>query len=425
MAQPKKKHTSRPQPAQDRRRRPTGHGAPVDCPVARSCGGCALIGTPYAEQLRFKRETIRRTLGKERTLRQVPVARCIPSPLRTGYRSRAKLATVVQGKRVQIGLYQRHTNRIIDAAPCIIHRPAIQTALEPIRAWLGAHGLSQPQGPIKHLDLRESADGRLVLTLVSIAHPRRLGMLPVDELQDRLEGRLDALGINHSPQKTSYVFGDHTTFARGPEFFQAPLPPGRTESPSLNVPNLGFFQINASQIPGITREMWTFLSEVEPRVVADLFCGVGTWGLLLAAGPEGRGIGRVLGIEEVESAIDCAKMNAQQLGLADRSAFRAGRVEQVFPRLARKEPVDAVIINPGRPGCRGEVLGTLLRSGARRAVYLSCNPYTLARDLTVLRRGGMRATQVIPVDMMPQTDQVEAMALLEAKKPKEPKEPSA
>ncbi len=419
MAHHDKKRTSRPQPAQDRRRRPTRRRAPENCPVARSCGGCALIGTPYAEQLRFKTETLRRTLGRESALRQVPVARCIPSPMRTGYRSRAKLATVEQGKRVQIGLYQRRTNRVIDAAPCLIHRPAIQTALDPIRAWLGEHGLAQPRGPLKHLDLRETLDGRLLLTLVSTASPRRLGTLPLDELQDRLDGRLDGLGINHSPQKTSYVFGEHTTFARGPEFFDAPLPPGRDKSPSLRVPNLGFFQINVSQIPGITREMWSFLREVEPRVLADLFCGVGTWGLLLASS-QGAGIERLLGIEEVESAIDCAKANARQLGLSDRTAFRAGRVEQMFPRLARKEPVDAVILNPGRPGCRGEVLGTLLRSGARRAVYLSCNPYTLARDLIVLRRGGMRATQVIPVDMMPQTDQVEAMALLEAKKPRPP-----
>jgi tRNA/tmRNA/rRNA uracil-C5-methylase (TrmA/RlmC/RlmD family) len=79
--------------------------------------------------------------------------------------------------------------------------------------------------------------------------------------------------------------------------------------------------------------------------------------------------------------------------------------------IARIAPV-GVIVNPGRPGCRRAVLEALAPLRARRIAYLSCEPHTLARDLAILVRAGWSVRRIVPIDMMPHTDQVEALALL-------------
>ncbi len=71
-----------------------------------------------------------------------------------------------------------------------------------------------------------------------------------------------------------------------------------------------------------------------------------------------------------------------------------------------------MVRNPSRSGAPRAVLETLATSPARRIAYLSCDPKTLCRDLDFLVASGFRTVSVQPIDMMPQTRQVEAIALL-------------
>jgi 23S rRNA (uracil1939-C5)-methyltransferase len=71
----------------------------------------------------------------------------------------------------------------------------------------------------------------------------------------------------------------------------------------------------------------------------------------------------------------------------------------------------AVLLDPPREGARG--VGPALRDlGVPRAVYVSCDPATLARDLKACREVGYRVEAVEAVDMFPQTHHVEGLALL-------------
>lgn len=354
---------------------------------------------------------LRKALGTERALRGVEIAETMASPQQLGYRNRAKLAVEAAGRHVRIGLYQRNSARIVDAAPCQIHRPSVQAAIEPLRRWLAAHELAAPAGPVKYLDLRETRGGALHLTLVTNEPPEELEW-PVDDLTDRLQDRLVGVCGNHQPEETSYVLGPDTVRLAGKDRFSAPapdLPPGVS---ALQVPAGGFFQVNALQVAPIARRLLAHFAPAPPGVMLDLYCGVGTWGLLVAddAGP--GTVTQLLGIEEDPRAVESAVVNAHAAGLRHRTRFRAGRVERRLPRLVARQQPTRVMINPGRPGCRPATLQILVEHPAPRLVYLSCNPTTLARDLAVLVKGGFAVQRVIPVDMMPQTDQVEALALV-------------
>ena len=86
-------------------------------------------------------------------------------------------------------------------------------------------------------------------------------------------------------------------------------------------------------------------------------------------------------------------------------------VERALKQLAAAR-AEHVVMNPSRPGVRRKVLEALVASPARKIAYLSCEPATLCRDLDFLVAGGFRLVSVQPLDMMPQTRQVEALALL-------------
>jgi 23S rRNA (uracil1939-C5)-methyltransferase len=145
------------------------------------------------------------------------------------------------------------------------------------------------------------------------------------------------------------------------------------------------------------------------ETVWDLYCGIGTIGLTMAAEAL-----TVWGIEVSEESVACALENADLNGITN-AAFFAGNVGQVVEELReRSGDPDVVVVDPPRAGLAGKALRRLGELGAPRVVYVSCNPTTLASDVKTLRDDyGYRLVRARPVDMFPHTPHVETVALLE------------
>ena len=144
------------------------------------------------------------------------------------------------------------------------------------------------------------------------------------------------------------------------------------------------------------------------QTVYDLYCGIGTIGLLLA-----RDALTVWGIDVSEESIACALENAELNGIGN-AAYFAGNVGQALEELhERAGDPDVVVVDPPRAGLAGKALKRLGEIGAPRIVYVSCNPTTLAGDVKRLRADyDYELERVKPVDMFPHTPHVEAVALL-------------
>jgi 23S rRNA (uracil1939-C5)-methyltransferase len=145
------------------------------------------------------------------------------------------------------------------------------------------------------------------------------------------------------------------------------------------------------------------------ETVYDLYCGTGTIGLALA-----RSSLTVWGVEISEESVACAIENAELNGIGN-AAFFAGNVSQSIAELReRAGPPDVVVVDPPRAGLAGKALRRTGELDARRIVYVSCNPTTLASDLKVLRdENGYELRHVRPVDMFPHTPHIESVSLLE------------
>ena len=124
----------------------------------------------------------------------------------------------------------------------------------------------------------------------------------------------------------------------------------------------------------------------------------------------GRRLRRVRNIEENPRAVHLGRLNARISSA--RVEYMPGKVEKALKQV-RLGQHQAVILDPPRAGCEPEALAELIRLGADRVVYVSCEPSTHARDIAGLVRGGYRVRRAAIVDMFPQTYHIESVALLE------------
>jgi 23S rRNA (uracil1939-C5)-methyltransferase len=169
-----------------------------------------------------------------------------------------------------------------------------------------------------------------------------------------------------------------------------------------------FFQTNtemAERLYGVAAE-YAGLSGGER--VFDLYCGIGTIGLTMAAGA-----GEVWGLEIVPEAIADAERNAERNGI-ENARFVAGSARTgVRPLVEAAGKPDVVLLDPPRPGLSQKIVRRVLECEAQRIVYVSCNPTTLAPNAAQLVEAGYTLRRVKPVDMFPQTPHIECVALFD------------
>lgn len=169
-----------------------------------------------------------------------------------------------------------------------------------------------------------------------------------------------------------------------------------------------FYQTNSAQAYRLYSVARDFADLKGDELVYDLYTGTGTIACFLA-----RGVRRVIGIEYVPEAIDDAKVNASINGL-ENTLFFAGDMKDVLTRefIAEHGRPDVMIVDPPRAGMHDDVVNVILEAEPRHIVYVSCNPATQARDLSLLD-AKYRVTAVQPVDMFPHTHHVENVVRLE------------
>jgi 23S rRNA (uracil1939-C5)-methyltransferase len=167
-----------------------------------------------------------------------------------------------------------------------------------------------------------------------------------------------------------------------------------------------FVQTNYRQMLVLYRTALDMLAPRAGERVLDLYAGIGTISVAVVRG----GAAAVTAIEENPHAVQLGRLNAR-INSA-RVEFIPGKVEQVM-RGVRLGDHDAVILDPPRAGCEPAAIAELIRLGAPRLVYVSCEPSTHARDIVALVRGGYRVRRAAIVDMFPQTYHIESVALLE------------
>ncbi len=169
-----------------------------------------------------------------------------------------------------------------------------------------------------------------------------------------------------------------------------------------------FYQTNPVQAYELYKTAREFAELSKDDHVYDLYTGTGTIAAFIASQCK-----YVTGIESVAESIENAKINSQ-LNHISNTSFFAGDMREILTNgfYSQQGFPDVIITDPPRAGMHPDVVKVICNSGARRVVYVSCNVATQARDIALMKEH-YRFIKCRPVDMFPQTDHVENVALLE------------
>lgn len=388
----------------------------LPCIHASECPGCSAIDLSREAQAEAKTERVTQAVRHFRALDA-----CALDALETrapidAYRTRAKW---VCDDRGHIGLYKKGTHEVVNLVDCLVVRPAIKRVLEAIRR-LRIEGTRAMQDLLANdrilgLDVRETmAHGEGALVTLTY----RDGDIPSDRDLAFLEEALREMVQSEGPVlalSLSTAFHDGSPRTLGTYRLDADrLEPHRATYDQIGAGPLfrasagSFIQAHRGIAAAIHDRVVAVLKELGPHPkVVELYAGSGSLALRLAQ--EGA---HVTAVERFAPGIELALASAQDAGLASRFETVLGDAADVL-KDGVADDADLLIVNPPRRGLSADVRTSIARSKAKKVVYIACDPDTLSRDLAVLARMGLVTKALTPFDMMPQTFEVETLAVLE------------
>ena len=171
-----------------------------------------------------------------------------------------------------------------------------------------------------------------------------------------------------------------------------------------------FFQTNSEQAKVLYQKTKELAQITENDLVYDLYTGTGTIAQYVATSAK-----KVVGIDSVEEGIKAAYKNAERNNI-ENCTFFTGDMKEIFTNefIAKNGTPNVIITDPPRDGMHKKVIEQILKIGAKRIVYVSCNSATQSRDLALMDEK-YKVTHIQPVDMFPQTHHVENIVVLELK----------
>ncbi len=377
------------------------------------CRSCAYKCLSYEYEKDLKEESVRQ-IFKKSGLSDVKILPLVGSPTERCYRNKAQypIAKDKNGAYV-IGFYAPKSHRVTEAADCPLAPEIFGKIIETLREFFAKHNVSvydesTGEGLLRHIYLRRGeVSGEVLLTLVingdTLPHSKDL----VADLSAKYTELVGIL-LNVNTLDTNIILGERFITLYGRDYIFDTL-----GGVTLKITAPSFYQVNHSAAELLYAKAKELAAPTKQDLLLDLYCGAGSIGLSMA-----DEAGEVIGVEIVESAVECATFNAE-INHIFNASFYAGDAKDTKNILepaerARGEKIkpDIVILDPPRGGSDEGLLHHIASLSPRKIVYISCNPATLARDMVILKDLGYEGSEVTPFDLFPMTGHVESVVCL-------------
>lgn len=373
------------------------------CPSFGKCGGCHLQHMNYEAQLDFKTNLVKNTLKKQLGY-EVSVEPIIGMGIPYHYRNKVQYP-VVNGK---IGFYAGRTHAVVENKECYIQNQKADKLAKNVFEIMKANGISTydektGKGLLRHIIVRIAIHNNDQMMLVLVTNHEKIEnekKILKEILSNYPEVKTIIQNIN--TRKDNVILGEKCITLYGEGYIEDYLGDYK-----FKISPLSFYQVNPVQTEILYNVAKDFAELTGKENVFDLYCGIGTISIFVADKAK-----NVFGVEVVEQAIIDAKENAE-MNEKKNIEFICGKAEEIIPQKYQEGKIaDVVFVDPPRKGCDEKLLETLKEMKARKIVYISCNPATLARDLKYLTENGYEIEKVQPVDMFPETNHCECICAL-------------
>jgi 23S rRNA (uracil1939-C5)-methyltransferase len=372
-------------------------------PGLGACGGCAWQHIAYGEQLRLKAalvdDLVRAVVSDAPAA--MPTIAATPLDHPWGYRNKVHFVFGTSGRAMTMGHYVRGSRRVIPIVECPVHDERGNAFAFAARDAFGAADLQAAdggRGTLRSLAVRVGCKTReLMATLIVSSDRDRRVRAATRRLVERTSPT--SMHVNVHERTDAYIFGPLTRHLSGTLRMKEEV-----AGASLLISPAAFFQTNV-RAAEILVQLVAAAVPPQSRVI-DLYAGSGLFAIPLAiAGHD------VIAVEENRLAVADGEAALKLNGAAQgRCRFMARRVETA---LASLRGGDAIVLDPPREGCARVVIQDVFRRmKPATAIYVSCNPETMATDLGRIRGSGYEIASIQPVDMFPHTAHIETVAVL-------------
>jgi len=380
------------------------------CDLYGKCGGCQLQHMSYEEQLRVKRSMLMHAIERYANM-PIPVLEKITRPTLGmknpyNYRNKASMPVSQNDEGLIVGLFELNSRRLIPVTNCPIHyngvnhviRHAVEL-LDDFRVY--PYNPKSKKGTIRYLVVRQSKTSKEVQVTFVMANDSfpKMEALARQLMQECSDVRSVFMSINSGDGHE--IFEQDVKLVRGKETISDTL--GHLK---FSLSAKSFYQLNSEQTQVLYNEVKKAAKITKNESVIDAYCGVGTIGQFLA-----KYAYEIRGVDSSKVAIEDARKNAKLNGL-DNVSYDVGDAGVVVPKWIKAgfKP-NVMIVDPPRSGLDTKMLNLILNIRPKTLIYVSCNPSTLAKNLSKLR-GQYKVDYIQPVDMFPQTSAVETVVRL-------------
>ena len=388
------------------------------------CGGCRWQHLPYDRQLFYKQKQVKDNLTRIGHTAIPEIEPITGSEKTYGYRNKLEFTFSERRWLMREELESQDEiqktpalgfhipgifDKVLDINKCLLMAEPADSIRNEVRKYALQHSLPfydfrEHNGFLRNLIIRKGTGGEVMVVLVTtdshaVERDKLMAWLAeafpgITSLYYMINNKwndsiADLVPVHYSGERYITEEMEGLRFRIGPK---------------------SFYQTNSDQAGRLYSIVKEFAGLQGDETVYDLYTGTGTIACYLSAMA-----GRVTGIEYIEEAVADARVNAKVNNIGN-AQFIAGDIRNIFNETLFVEQgrPDVIITDPPRSGMHGDVTAAMLRSGASRIVYVSCNPATQARDIDILS-SGYEVRRVAPVDMFPQTFHVENVVLLEKK----------
>ena len=368
-----------------------------ECRYCDSCRACTLMHLKYERQLNYKKQTLKQALKKYADI-DMPVS-IIKNDNIYHYRNKFKLPFGMEKGKIVTGMYESERGRFVPIEDCIIHEEVLEKVRKQILEIMNKYKLKayneRTREGYRSLIMR-TFNNKIALVFVvgdnTDLEPMLSDLTRIEEVSSIYYSvNTNKKYINALENDLVHVFGKNCLNAR-------------INGLKLVFTPKSFFQLNTRQAEVLYDEAVSLIDENDEEVL-EAYCGVGVMSLMAA-----RKAKHVTGVEIVPDAIDNAKKNSRYNKI-DNVDFVVGDSGSVMEEISKEKQLDCLIVDPPRTGLDEKMINSILNSNAKKLIYVSCNPSTLAKNLNVLKEY-YNIESIRAIDVFSNTEHVESIVYL-------------
>ena len=381
------------------------HRVNRECPVAKLCGGCDFWHMDYEEETRLKAERVKNNLNRigGEDLEHIDI---LAAPDCHSYRNKAQYPVAQKKGRAYAGFFRAGTHQVVENPRCRILPPETDRVKDAVIDYVNQHRVTvydetTGKGLLRHIYVRRGVVSKQILVCLVVNGDK----IPrPEELMKRLKQipGFATLVLSVNTKKGNAVLGDKFITLCGNGWIEDTLC-----GLNFRLSPRSFYQVNHHQAQRLYEAAISQARITKDDLVLDLYCGVGTITLAMAGAA-----GKVIGVEVIPQAVEDARDNAKRNGIENAEFFFGDAGQAALELEKQGVRPDVIVVDPPRKGLNADTIEALQRMAPRRVVYVSCDPATLARDVSLLKERGFTLQNALAADLFPRCAHVESVVTL-------------